>query len=432
MTTLVLGSCLSLAGWVLERSFTASVYAGAEEQLRLVIYALMGVAEEEGRSLKFPDTLPEPRLSQPESGLYARVVDASGQVIWRSPSLAYSEKTELEGAAAQPPQATGLFTFDWHDGHFYLSYGVIWEAAQDARFVFQVIADEAPFRAEIRAFRRNLTLGLGGVTLLFLLAQFLAVSWGLRPLRTMTQQVRELEAGDRERLDDGFPPELEGLAQSLDDYIEHEASTRERYRKAMEDLAHSLKTPLAVLRNHFSRHPGEDVELVEDQLDRMETAITYQLSRAKVAGTIRPPRPIDVVPLIRRLVEAMSKAYYDKRVQVEMDLPAQVKLRGDEGDMMELLGNLIENAFKYCRSRVNLSIIPGQWVVIQIADDGAGVSPEYRQEVLARGARADTAQSGQGIGLAVVVDLVSAYGGRLEIGESSLGGALMTLELPAT
>ncbi len=430
LTTLVLVSCLSVTGWVLERSFRASVLGGAEEQLRLVIYALMGVAEEADARLVFPETLPEPRLAQPESGLYARVIDQRGEVIWRSPSLSVSSVSDVEDLAGRGTKSAGVFAFDGHDDYFYLSYGVIWEAAQDARFTFQVISDEAPFRREILEFRRSITLGFGAVTLLFILAQFLALSWGLRPLRSMAAQIRELEAGERDRLDNSFPPELQSLANSLDDFVDHEARTRERYRKAMEDLAHSLKTPLAVLRNQLSEQPPEASELVRDQLDRMDTAVTYQLSRAKVVATARPRHAIDIAPIITRLLQAMQKAYFDKHVKVELNLPSHAKLRGDTGDLMELLGNVIENAFKYCHSKVKISVTSGAWVMIQIADDGNGVAEDYRQEVLARGARADTAQSGQGIGLAIVVDLISAYGGRLEISESDLGGALMSIELP--
>jgi len=438
ITSLVLGSSLSLAGVVLDRSFQASVLASAEEQLRLVIYSLMGAVEDTGNGLTLRADMPEPRLNQPESGLYARIDDAGGRARWRSPS---AQTTRVGFPGDLEPLAPGEWRFVAQGpsrgdagNRFFLSYAVIWEEAADSVLTFRAATDQRPFQKAIQGFRRNLWLGLGAVTLLFVVAQVLAVRWGLRPLRTMAEEVRELEEGRRQQLTAAYPSELEGLAQNLDRFVAHESRSRARYRKAMEDLAHSLKTPLAVIRNAVGGSAPPSAELLEEQLERMEQSVAHQLSRAAVAGPVVVGAAVPLRHLVERLARALELAYADKGVELDNRVPEAQRVRADEGDLMELLGNLLENASKYGHGRVRISAGPddgGSGVVIRVEDDGPGIDPALRDEVLNRGTRADRLQPGQGIGLAVVAELVGAYGGTLHIGTSeALGGAGVWLWLP--
>ena len=287
-STLVLGLGLGLTGWVLDRSFTASVVAGAEEQLKLLIYSLLGAAEEDGTTLRFPSSPLEPRLEQPESGLYATVSDASGAVIWRSPSLQYGNLAWLHLAA--PPSdrkmKPGSFLFRETDGRFEMFYRVIWETEGDQIFTFRVIADQAPFRLAIASFRRTLMLGLAAVCHSVDGCAGSAVAWGLRGRATMASRIEAIEAGWRERMGEDYPPDSPGLARNIDRFIDHEISSRDRYRTAMDDLAHSLKTPLAVFRNAPVFGHADDQKLLREQLDRMETTVAHQLSRAMAARPV--------------------------------------------------------------------------------------------------------------------------------------------------
>lgn len=430
-TTLVLGTSLSLAGVVLDRSFQASIVAGAEEQLRLVIYSLMGSVDEYGDQMRFNLDFPEPRLNQPESGLYAVVDSADGNQRWRSPSMI---TTGVEFPADEVGLGAGEFRFEsTRQGlveRFFLSYAVIWEDSEEALLTFRVGTDQAPFLSAIQGFRRNLYIGLGAVTVLFVLAQYLAVRWGLMPLRTMAGEVREMEEGHREQLSDRYPSELQGLAQNLDRFVAHEQRSRSRYRKAMEDLAHSLKTPLAVIRNALGEKAPAEPSLLADQLDRMESSVTYQLSRASATGPVVVGRIVNAATMVERLIRALQTAYSERAIDVVQGIPEDLNVRGDERDLMEMLGNLLENAFKYTSSQVQIHGEHEDVVAIIIEDDGPGIEPELRQQVLNRGTRADQVQSGQGIGLSVVAELVALYRGRLEIGESAMGGARIRLELP--
>jgi two-component system sensor histidine kinase PhoQ len=433
MLVLVLG--LGLTGWVLDRSFTASVVAGAQEQLKLLTYSLLGAAEEDGASLTFPSAPLEPRLQQPDSGLYATVSDGSGNVVWQSRSLRLAaistdELPEAPAVVALPP---GTFQFRDGDGRFEMFYRVIWEAEADRVYVFRVIADQAPFRVAIAGFRRELMLGLAGVVMALMGAQVLAIGWGLRPVALMASRVEAVAAGHRERMGDAHPTELAPLARNLDRFIDHEIASRDRYRRAMDDLAHSLKTPLAVLRNGLSARP-DDVGLLREQLDRMESTVAHQLSRAMAARPVVLAGRTDPAPVAERLIAALRKAYATKPITVEQYFAPDTYVRCEERDLMELLGNLIENAFKYCKSRIDVGAIAsadGATVRVTIDDDGPGVPAHQRVQVLARGARGDTATDGHGIGLAVAAELAASYGGALEIETSGLGGARVVVDLPA-
>jgi len=431
-TTLVLSSFLFLAGFVLDRSFQESIRESARDQLELVIYSLMGAALEFDDRLRFgnEDDLKDTRLNQPESGWYAMVERHGKEDRWRSQS---ARTTGVEFLDYQGSLNPGQFDFRETSGptsRFFLTYAVIWEDEEETLLTFQVAADQEPFVNTIRGFRRNLFLGLGAVTVFFVLAQYLAVRWGLRPLRVMAGEVRELEDGKRERLSESYPVELTGLAQNLDRFIAHEQRSRSRYRKAMEDLAHSLKTPLAVIRNTLHDGKYDESNLLSEQLDRMESTVTYQLSRAAVAGPVTVGKRVDIGSVIDRLVRALQTAYIDRNIEVEQQLEAGLTVRGDERDLMEMLGNLLENAFKYTNSKILIRADSSTSISIYLEDDGPGIAPEFREEVLNRGTRADQVQQGQGIGLAVVAELVELYHGSLSISESRWGGAEIRLDLP--
>ena len=426
----VLGTFLVVTGGILERSFAASVLSGAEERMRLVVYGLLGAVEDRGDTLEFPDELGDPRLSMPDSGLYAYVDTADGAVIWRSPSLLVTAIDETAGRRPRP--GSGGFEAVEGDagsaGLFRFGYTVVWEDVDDAELTFWVLADQAPFQAEIAEFRRNLALGLVGATLLLIVAQVAALRWGLGPVRRMTERIGALQAGRRGDIGEDYPRELSGLALTLNRFVERERDNRERYRRAMGDLAHSLKTPIAVLNNASAELPADARRLFAEQLERMENTVAHQLSRAAALRPVVPRETVEVGPLLERLGRTLDKAYADKGVA--MSTSGNARVRGDERDLLEMLGNLLENAYKYCGSRVQVAVRGGAAVCVVVDDDGPGVPAEARARVVERGARGDSLHAGQGIGLAIVVELVEAYGGRLSIADSDLGGARVTLEIP--
>ena len=184
----------------------------------------------------------------------------------------------------------------------------------------------------------------------------------------------------------------------------------------------SLRNALAD--NNFDRR------LLEEQVDRMDTTVGHQLSRASITGPVVVGQSVELRGLIERLLRALAKAYQHKAVDVELRAERPVEVRGDERDLMELLGNLVENAFKYTQSKVLISLTEESVVRVAIEDDGPGIPAPLRERVLKRGARADTVQPGQGIGLSAALELASMYSGPLRIEDSELGGARVVVELP--
>ena len=332
ISALVLGTCLGAVGWVLDRSFKAAVRAGAEEQLQAVAYGLLSAAEERSGALAFGAELGEPRLAQPDSGLYAYVERAEDGVIWRSPSSIVStgdigERSPLARRPAPGESFFGVADSGGGPSRFVMAYTVIWETLGGAELTFWVLADREPFRRQIVEFRRNTTVGLVSAAVAFVIIQLAALRWGLSPVRRMADRLRSLEAGSRGDIGDDYPRELSGLARNLNRFIAYEKANRDRYRRAMDDLAHSLKTPLAVLKNAMREVSTSDACVMTDQIERMETTITHQLSRAAAVRTLMPATAVPVSPVAARIARALERAYAEKAVHVEL-LEAALAVRG--------------------------------------------------------------------------------------------------------
>jgi len=236
------------------------------------------------------------------------------------------------------------------------------------------------------------------------------------------------------------PRELEPLTESINALVESERENLDRQRNTLADLAHSLKTPLAVLRARLDSGAGGD-ELREDvdtQLRRMNDLVGYQLARAASGGHKLFAAPISIEPHAEEIVRGLEKIYAVKGVICEFEIDPDARFHGEPGDLQELLGNLLENAFKWAKSRVLLTARPGETapnrrpgLLLVVEDDGPGIAPDRIAHVLQRGVRGDERVQGHGIGLAIVQDVVKSYRGELEVSASAeLGGARFTVRLP--
>jgi two-component system sensor histidine kinase PhoQ len=247
--------------------------------------------------------------------------------------------------------------------------------------------------------------------------------------------VAAIESGDQAKILGAYPREIRALTDNLNGLLAHEQARQTRLDNALGDLAHSLKTPLAVIRGALGdvATPNAAATIVEEQLARMNRIIAYQLQRARTGAlpgaTLTPP--VQIRRVTERLIESLSKVYRHKGVAVTLSVPQELQLPAVEGDLMEMLGNLLDNAFKWCRSQVHvLGRVDTGALILAIEDDGPGISPQDAVGLQARGARADEAVPGHGIGLAVAREICAAYGGRLSIEDSALGGARLCLYLP--
>lgn len=431
---IVLPLYLASIGWFLAQSFSASQLASAHERLRVQFYALLGAIEFVDGELNVSVHSGDPRLRQINSGLYAIVQHPQSEILWQSPSSDAVDLTPQLLATDDPPR-TGDERFDTIDtsaSFLRFQFQTVWEseAGEDMPLVFTVLEDQSALHAELRAFMRQLWLGLGSAALLLTVAQAVILRWGLQPLRKLSHEVSDLEQGRRAALGENYPEELQSLAANLNQLLDRERQQRERYRNTLGDLAHSLKTPLAVLHQEASA-AKPNRSLLEEQITRMDQLIGYQLQRAVASSPHRLQQPILLRPIVQKLVDTLGKVYFEKRPQFALTIAKDCECRADESDLFEVLGNLLDNACKACRGAISVSADPGErWLLIAIEDDGPGIPPDQRTVILQRGQRADSYQPGQGIGLAVVMDILDSYSAELDVGASALGGARFSIRWP--
>lgn len=432
--TLVLIIFFGLGGLALDRAYRESLEQADRERLMGHIYSLLGAADENRQGqMRLPETPPNPRFSNPDSGLYAWVEGESGNYRWRSPSLL---GRSLEPLRLNLPGGHSYWRQKIDgESHLNLSYGVSWEddSGRNLNYTFAVSEDLRGTRIQIDAFRDALFFWLGGAALVLLLVQWAVLGWGLRPLRQVAADLRRIESGEAEKLTGIYPKELRGLTGSINSLIASGRASRDRYRHSLGDLAHSLKTPLAVLRGALeSRDIGQLQGAADEQISSMDAIVQYQLKRAAASGREEFVRPIAIAPVIHRITDSLKKVYRDKQVASNFELDESSLFHGSEGDLLEIIGNLLENAFKYCRREIHVKLISvyansTRQAVIEIEDDGPGIPASEYEIVLQRGQRADEKTPGQGIGLSVANEIIRLYGGKLEIEEGVLGGALVRI-----
>lgn len=424
------------AGVALQRAFYNSLLVSEQTQAQLHIYLLLGDAEMRDGQLWMPASLLDPRFGQVRSGLYGVVHNESGELLWRSPSAQLLPE-DLLGSLSQVNLQPGQIRFRHLEdvGMFLFQYPLVWDYRnKELHFLVSILHDDSGVQKQLNAFARQLWGWLSGVLVLVVLLQFVILRWGLRPLDRLARDLRRIEKGKEERLRGEYPQEVQAVTDNLNRLIQSERQQRERYRNTLGDLAHSLKTPLAVIHGAGSEQQTLDNyrQLVDEQTQRMGQIVQYQLARAVRAQGKVLSKPVEIEPIISRIARALEKVYARKEMAVTLEIKPELRFGGDERDLMEVLGNLMENAFKYGLSEVQVTACQeGEWVVVDVADDGPSVSPERRHAILERGARLDSSTPGQGLGLSVAMDIVSSYDGALEVSDSELGGANFRVQLPA-
>jgi len=262
--------------------------------------------------------------------------------------------------------------------------------------------------------------------------------WVLSPVRRMEREIRAVEEGRSDVLGGGYPRELSGVAGNLNTLLIGERKRVARYRDTLGNLAHSLKTPLAVMRAAISSNSGVSEAVLNPEIDKMTAIIEHQLKRAAASGgALLGQAPVEVAPIVSELRVTLLKVYARKDLSIELVTPAACQFVGDRGDLTELLGNVLDNACKWCRGVVRLTAsVDGssearQNLSIVVEDDGPGISAEDRIRIGQRGVRTDETVPGHGIGLSMVQDTVELYGGTMTIGASpTLGGASFEIRLP--
>ena len=441
---IVLAAFLGLTGVALDQAIYRTLLTAMHDRLQGYAYGYLARSEvTRARRWTPPEVQPEPRFESPSSGLYAGLVgpvevDGAHYESWRSPSAL---AVELPFAASLKPGASAFTTspVDGAGGKVYIySLGFAWEHEKGPLALTIHVAENADdLESQRTVFRRSLVVYFGGLGVGLLLLLLGLVRWTLQPARRIAIELGRVERGEREQLSSNYPLELKRLAGSINDFIDSERNSLKRYRNTLSDLAHSLKTPLAVVRSQLETGAeGKEFRwTVLEQVGRMDQIIAYQLSRAATSGHTTFAAPILLEPRAAEIVASLEKVYASKNILCEFDIDPRAQFFGEEGDLLELLGNLLENAFKWSQHRVLLTArvlaTSGRrrnGLIFMVEDDGPGIPDDQVEHLLQRGVRGDERVQGHGIGLAIVQDLVKAYRGHLTVSRSpNLGGAAFTV-----
>src|SRR5574337_94685 len=437
-TLLVLIGFLGITGFALDRAYTHAALEGLRAQLQSYAYTYLAGIDVSSRSDRVipPDMLPpNPDFGRPGSGLYAVIVGQGG-FHWEAQSAL---GRDLPFDSLLPPgPAKFEGPVDTSAGRLYvLSQGIEWmlQDRNSYHLTVYIAENDALFHTGLAAYRRTLFGWLAALGLALLVLQQILLRWSFSPLRRVARDIVRIERGGAERLVGPYPREVSVLTRGLNRFIESEREHLSRYRNTLDDLAHSLKTPLAVARSRLESTDAE-TEVRGDllvQVQHMDQIVAYQLARAKTSGHSTFAAPIPVQAHAEAVVRSLERVYAGKNILCEFDIDDGVQFYGEEGDLLELLDNLLKNAFKWASHRVLLSVKkiapanPRAWRMgldIRVEDDGPGIPQEQLERVLQRGVRGDERVQGHGLGLAIVEDIVRAYRGSLQVDRSTeLGGA---------
>lgn len=429
---------LGFSAFLLERAFRESLLTAERDSLLTHTYSMMAVAEPDEGFLSLPENLTDSRFNDPGSGLYAQVIDDEFGPVWQSISLEISALNKKIPADKVAMGNLHIVTAKIAGQGFFISrFNTVWDIdEQDREYQFSVIHSQKQFNAEVGSYRITLATGLIGLALLLILIQAVIIRWGLLPLRRLAEDIQQLESGDIENLDCNYPTEILPVTQNINHLLESEALQRKRYKNTLGDLAHSLKTPLTVIRSvleslKISPEKTQDShQNIDEQVERMSNIITHQLNRA-TRSKASFQSATEIRPIAERICQALAKVYREKNIRFTFDIEEDLDYPAPSDDLMEMLGNLTENACKYGTSQVHVQAAKiNQRLVLSVEDDGPGIPEAMRSEILERGARADTSTPGQGIGLAVTTDIVSTYDGGICVEESDWKGAKFIVTLP--
>jgi signal transduction histidine kinase len=398
-----------------------------------------------GLELGAPGQVGEALFSEPKSGWYWQIIpiDEKADKRFVSDSLA-------TGVLASPfqlkiaPDNFGvrwMYSIDSSGQRLRIAEQIhqFGDELTGPRYSF-IVAGPADWPEDkITAFRRRVLNALALVGLGLMAVTLFQVRYGLAPLRDVEKGLGQIRSGQATRLEGNFPAEVQSLQSEINALITSNQEIIDRARTQVGNLAHALKTPLAVITNEARDFPGPLGAKVAEQSQIMREQITTYLDRARVAaGVATIGRVTDVKPASEALQRALTRIYRDKGVSITLSCPDDVKFQGEKHDLEELLGNLLDNACKWAKSQVHLTVTPPpaqaatvRRLVITVEDDGRGLTPDQLKQIGKRGLRLDEATPGTGLGLSIVNDLVVGYRGTFAVSQSTHGGLCARMELPA-
>ncbi|NOR19016.1 MAG: two-component sensor histidine kinase, partial [Xanthomonadales bacterium] len=441
LAVLLLTVSLGMVGFGLDADFQKSSEASLPARMESLVYLVLAATDvNDSGGLSLDADVGDPRLQQPGSGIYAQV--HSDLSNWSSPSSVSVVLPESLQVAA----GTSMFSAPLTNSVFYsYLYAVRFELS-DGRLLpvtVSIFVNRLELLSEQQAFRTGLWRSLGGTGVILVLAQLLLLSLGLRPLRRITRDISAIESGRMERLEDHYPKELEPLKRNLNRLLDTEKSNQTRYRNALDSLAHSLKTPLSVIRSSLPGQSSADSPAdfltksvaIDNAVIDMQHLITTRLQRAAVSTRRSIAQAVEVKSQVARLLQSLERVYSQKMINTDVMIDPGLEFFGEQRDLLEVAGNLLDNACKYGDGRIRVSARSidaddaRAGIILQVEDNGPGIAASKRDKLIQRGVRGDERVEGHGLGLAIVLGVVTAYNGEITIDDSDLGGARLSVSL---
>lgn len=436
---------LLITGFVLSSLYRQGVERAFDRRLGVYLRTLVAdVASPDEASGKFPQSLGEPLFELPLSGWYWQVtrLDPGKSEFRASRSLWDGGLPHLQdaGVAAGPDGSRQGYVSGPEDQRLRLVERNI-DLGEEGHYLVAVAGDAAEIANDTRSFDRALIITFALLAAVLLLTTMFQVRFGLAPLKRISDSLAAIRAGAAERLAGQFPVEIAPLARETNALIDANKEIVERARTHVGNLAHALKTPLSVMVNEATARGADPfAQKVLEQADIMRDQVARHLERARIAARVTVVGSVtEVMPVVTALARTMEKIHRDKNLMIEVRGDERARFRGERHDLEEMIGNLVDNACKWASARVSVEVVSEQpdpmsetrRVRIVVDDDGRGLSPSEREQVAKRGRRLDETKPGSGLGLSIVVELASLYGGGLTLGTAPLGGLRAELVLPA-
>ncbi len=434
---------LIITGVALSTLYRHAVERAFDRRLDVYLRTLVAdVASPEEGGEKFPQSIGEPLFELPLSGWYWQVTRLdtktpevhSSRSLWDSnlpklPDDHSAASAEYRQGYAQGPEEQNLRIVERNI-----------DLGSDGRYLISVAGDASEIDDETGSFDRAIGMTFAALTVALLLTTALQVRFGLAPLKRITVGLAAIRSGRAERLHGDFPVEIAPLARETNALIEANREIVERARTHVGNLAHALKTPLSVLVNEAAARSDDPLaQKVMEQTDLMRDQVARQLERARLAARSSVISTlVEIPPVVTALARTMEKLYRARDIAIDVDVPTDARFRGEQQDLEEMIGNLVDNSCKWAQSRVAIEVLADaaaaddgkSRVRIIVDDDGPGLSPAERAQVAQRGQRLDETKPGSGLGLSIVVELASLYGGVLTLGTAPIGGLRAELALP--
>jgi signal transduction histidine kinase len=430
-----------ITGVVLSSLYRNAVERAFDGRLQVYLRTLVAdLATPETSDDKLSQSLSEPLFELPLSGWYWQVtrVDSAKPEVRASRSLwdGGLPRLAVNSAAAAVGVRAGYVNGPEEQKLRLVERTV--DLGEEGGYLVAVAGDAAEIEDEIRSFDRALIATFAALALILLLTTAFQVRFGLLPLKRISERLAAIRSGNAERLEGEFPVEIAPLAREANALLDANREIVERARTHVGNLAHALKTPLSVILNEAAARPDDPLsQKVREQADVMRDQIARHLERARMAARVTVVGTLtDVAPVVQSIARMMEKANRDKELAIRLDVPAEARFRGEQQDLEEMVGNLVDNACKWAQARVAVEVFveradaERQMIRVVVDDDGPGLTPAEREQVARRGRRLDETKPGSGLGLSIVVELAALYGGTFSLGAAPIGGLRAELVLP--